>query len=104
MDRQKLLTEIRTPLQKVFEHRLQGIVLYGSEARGDATPDSDVDVLVLLDHVRGFGRELRICIEALYPLALKLERRISAKPVDVKEYHSVDCPLFRNAHREGVTA
>ena len=25
------------------------IILYGSEARGDARPDSDVDVLILLD-------------------------------------------------------
>lgn len=30
--------------------RVKGITLYGSAARGDWGPDSDVDLLVLLDH------------------------------------------------------
>lgn len=104
MDRQALLHEIRSRLQTAFGCRLQGIVLYGSEARGDATPDSDVDVLVLLDQVSEYGRELRRCIDSLYPLSLRLDRRVSAKPVDAKEYRTADCPLYRDARREGIAA
>ena len=43
-----LLARIKSCLQAVYGDRLRGVVLYGSEARGEATPDSDVDILVLL--------------------------------------------------------
>ncbi|MCA9969091.1 MAG: nucleotidyltransferase domain-containing protein [Anaerolineales bacterium] len=35
-------------LQADYRSELHGIVLYGSKARGDATAESDIDVLVIL--------------------------------------------------------
>jgi predicted nucleotidyltransferase len=32
----------------MYRSRLAGVVLYGSRARGDNRPDSDIDILVLL--------------------------------------------------------
>ena len=48
MNQDRLLKEIRERLQTVYGERLDGVVLYGSRARREAEPDSDVDVLVLL--------------------------------------------------------
>jgi predicted nucleotidyltransferase len=104
MTTSELLSEIKSRLDRVHGQRLRGVVLYGSEARGQACPDSDVDVLVLLDDPVDYGRDLERNLEALYPLALEIGRRISAKPVSALEYETVDCPLYRNARREGIAA
>lgn len=40
-----------------FGNRVSSIRLYGSAARGDWTPESDIDVLILLDHVHNEDSE-----------------------------------------------
>jgi predicted nucleotidyltransferase len=39
-----------TALQERFGHQLVDVLLFGSKARGEARPDADVDVAVILDH------------------------------------------------------
>ena len=99
-----VVKEIKTRLAAVHGARLRGVVLYGSEARGDAGPESDIDVLVLLEEPIDYGRDLEANLEALHPLAMKLSRRISAKPVSARQYATADCPLYRHAREEGIEA
>ena len=102
MTREQLLKEIKARLEAAYGDRLRGVVLYGSEARGDARPDSDIDVLVLLDGPVDYGRDLETNLDALYDLSVRLGRRISAKPAEAAEYETVECPLYRSAHLEGI--
>jgi len=104
MDRHQLLAAIKQRLESAHGDRLRGVVLYGSEARGDARPDSDIDVLVLLDGPINLTKDLRANINALYDLVLELERPISALPVDIIAYDAARYPLYRNAKAEGLRA
>jgi predicted nucleotidyltransferase len=99
---QAILNRIKARLRAVHGNRLRGIVLYGSLARNEARPDSDIDILVLLDGPVDLGRDLEASLQALYPLALELGRRISAKPVPASEYETAECPLYAMARREGI--
>jgi predicted nucleotidyltransferase len=102
MDRPTLLRRIRSSLEEAFGKRLKGIVLYGSEARGEATPESDIDLLVLLTGPIVLGRDLRTIIHVLYPMQLEMDRIIEAFPVDEADYLRGEYALYRNALREGI--
>ena len=104
VDRQHLLAGIKQRLLRAHGHRLRAVVLYGSEARGEARPDSDLDLLVLLDGPIDYGKDLRTNINALYDLVLALDRPISAKPVDIAAFEAAEYPLYRNAKMEGIVA
>ena len=53
-----LLIELKARLTEIYGSRLQGLYLYGSYARGDQEPGSDVDVLILLDRIDHYGIEI----------------------------------------------
>ena len=102
LDKMALLTEVKSRLTPIYGDRLKGVVLFGSEAYGTSTPDSDVDILVLLDGNVNYGRDLLDNINALHPLSSRLGRRFSPKPVSLNEYENLQCPLYLDAHVEGI--
>jgi len=102
MDHKLFLSRVKQILLQAFGNRLKGIVLYGSEARSQADPQSDIDLLVLLAGPVDSHDDSWTCINSLYPLVLELERPIHALPVDQAEYEAQEFPLYRNAREEGV--
>jgi predicted nucleotidyltransferase len=104
MDHRELLQQIKVRLQEAFGQRLHGVVLYGSEARGVAREDSDIDVLMLLEGPIQLGRDIHLSVKALYPLILQIGRVIDAAPVDVGRYEAGAMALYRQAKEEGIRA
>ena len=47
--RQKALDEFVKRASEAYGNRIHGITLFGSVARGTARPDSDIDLLVVVD-------------------------------------------------------
>ena len=100
-----LLDELRERLGRCYGEGLSTIVLFGSEARGEAGPESDIDLLVVLERLVGdYGEELERGLTAVYPVSLRLGRRISVKLLARDEYDRGDSPLLREVRRSGVAA
>jgi len=100
----KLLRRIRARLAEQYGERLRGMILFGAEARGEATADSDVDLMVLLAGPVDTGREIREITSAIYRLQLEQEifRPVQVLPVDVDDYQSVNLGIYRNVKEEGI--
>jgi predicted nucleotidyltransferase len=110
MTREKILQGVKRRLEEAFGDRLQGLVLYGSEARGESDADSDLDFLVLLKGPVEYGEELMNIIEVLYPLQLEIlgtpddphDRLIHAIPVEAEVFEAQEYFLYQNAKEEGI--
>jgi predicted nucleotidyltransferase len=48
----KILKHSRADLESIYGRRMANMILFGSLARGDAAPGSDVDVLLVLQNGR----------------------------------------------------
>ena len=104
MTRDNLLQQIKERLNEVYGSRLKGIVLYGSEARGEGDQESDIDLFVLLHGPVEIVTDLETIIKALYPLQLEVIRPLHAIPVDINVYEAGEFALYRNAKKEGFFA
>jgi len=99
----QILAELRTGYEALYGDRRAPLVLFGSQARGDASPDSDIDVMVVLRGAVNPSDEIR----RTGPLfaAVSLRNDVVVTPVYVSEsrFRDDNSPLLFNARREGVT-
>jgi predicted nucleotidyltransferase len=98
-----IVQKCKEVLARYYGSQLKGVILYGSLARGEGDPASDIDLLVLLSAPVDYFAELRQIVDLLYPIQLESEHLISAKPALASDYEVGTLSLFRNARREGVT-
>ena len=97
-----IVTKCKETLAQYYGERLKGLILYGSMARKQSAPSSDIDLLVLLTPPLDYFTELRQLVDVLYPIQLESNRLISAKPVSLKDFETGSVSLYRNAKREGI--
>jgi uncharacterized protein len=94
------LPEARRRIVRRFRPRR--IILFGSQARGDAGPESDVDLLVVLDEVDN-ARDVRTAIRlALGNLPIGKDVLVTT-PRLIEEYGELVGTVLRPALREGIT-
>lgn len=100
-----LLTEYVSVLKRLYGNHLRKVILFGSYARGDFTPDSDIDILILLrlkdssiqeqeyalsTHTYDFNESHGVDIQ---PVSLEYDQYQKWLPVH---------PFYKNVNEEGV--
>jgi predicted nucleotidyltransferase len=95
---------LRRYLKRLLDARLpvKGLVLYGSYARGDERPTSDIDVILLLDDSLSDDEVFHLWPELDY-LTHEIDNRIETWPVTVSRFQTDEVsPLIIVARQEGI--
>lgn len=105
-----ILQQLKQDLTALYGDRLSHLTLFGSQARGDSEPESDIDVLVVL-HSASDGRaestvnpgaEIKRTGKIVADLSLHHDVVISCFFMDETQYQTRNNALLRNIRQEGV--
>jgi predicted nucleotidyltransferase len=98
-----ILAELRSRLEALYGDRLVKLVLFGSQARGDADADSDIDVLVVLKGEVNPFEEIERGSHVTADISLEHNVAISRIYVPEERYNRGAGPLLLNVRTEGVS-
>lgn len=97
-----ILPRLKQDLADLYSDRLLHLTLFGSQARGDAEPGSDIDVLVVLRPPVNPGEEIKRTGKAISDLSLHYDVVINCIFMDETHYQTRNGPLLRNIRKEGI--
>ncbi|MCI9604839.1 MAG: nucleotidyltransferase domain-containing protein [Ruminococcus sp.] len=95
---QKLVPE----LVHIFRDSIYSIILYGSVANGTSTPESDVDIAVILN---SYTKEMRErMLDIVVDLELEFNKVLSVLLIDYDKFREWEnvMPFYRNIKQEGI--
>jgi predicted nucleotidyltransferase len=99
---QGIVAELHSRFSELYGDRLVHLVLYGSQARGEAEPGSDIDVLVVLRGPVDAGLEIARTGEVVAALSLYHDVAIACVFMEEERYLHRQGPFLRNVRREGI--
>jgi len=100
---QAISAQLRCYLEQLYGDRLVQILLYGSQARGEAGPDSDIDVLIVLQDPVDPSQEIKRTSQAIADLCLEHNVLISRTFASLHQLEVEQSPFFLNVRREGIS-
>ena len=94
------IAEYENLLLKEFPNRIKKLILFGSKARGDSNPNSDLDLLVVLTK-NGKQVTKEIVMLTHQPIAKFM---VDISPIVVEEkFFKNWSPLLEHINRDGIT-
>ena len=90
--RERIAAELGQPVK---------VILYGSQARGDATKESDIDLLVILPAID--NKTSAMISDIAWEVGFEAGKVISAIPTTEAEmkYYAI-LPFYKNVKKEGI--
>ena len=99
---QAILNDLRQRLTEMYGQRFDRLILFGSQARGDADEGSDVDVLVVLHGSVRPEEEIRRTGHLVAELSLANDLVISCSFISSQRFMTEKSPFLLNVRREGI--
>lgn len=96
------LHDLQAGLKNLYHENMPAIWIYGSQARGEADSNSDIDVLLLYKNNIQPGEEIQRIGPILADLNLRFQVLISILPAREDQYQNSDSPFWKCIRKEGV--
>lgn len=100
-DAHEIARAVAADLRTLYGRRLRKVILFGSWARGDAHPESDIDLLLVLDRVEDVWREHERISDILYRHSLDNTTVVSSLIVSEADLKDPATPTLIRASIEG---
>ena len=97
----EILAEYQEKLKEVLGDSLEAIMLYGSQARGDAEDESDIDVLCVMKKSFNYGELIDKTSQVTAELSMKHGVTLSRAFVTSADFKNRKTPFLMNVRREG---
>ena len=100
------LTAITKQLKKefklIYQDRLSKLILFGSQARGEAHPDSDIDILVVLKNEVNPVEEITRNSYLISEMCLEYDALINCFYLSESKLRDENKPLIKNIKKDGI--
>lgn len=100
MYRKRIVNSIKKALN--FPEFRISTFLYGSEARGEARKDSDIELLILVDKDNVTFEDEMLISDPLYKIELETGVLINALIIPEREWGKMVTPFYENVMLEGI--
>lgn len=97
-----ILISLQDYLKQEYQDRLDRTILFGSQARGEATAVSDIDVLIVLQDPVNVSAEIDRTSQFVAQLCLEHNLLISRFFMPRSRFETENSPLLRNIRAEGI--
>ncbi len=103
-DMNELMGEMKEALLQIYGDNLRGLYLYGSRMRREGTPESDVDMIIVLKNFERYWEEVQRTSHIVSNLSLKYNVGISPVRFREVDWLDSDSPFLNAVRGQSISA
>lgn len=98
----QIVCQVKERLLKIYGEKVADVILYGSHVRNEATEDSDIDLLVLVDESLDPSKVRESLSDFLFDILLEEKELVSVLVLHKNFFETHNYPFILNVKREGL--